>query len=114
LPNATSTLDLQAYSAYVLGEAGAGDSGLPGMLYPHRQNMLPFARAYLALAIARVAGARDPRITNLLASVEGAAQQFDAQAHWSDKAPDWLMMDDDISATAIALDALVRLDPHSP
>jgi uncharacterized protein YfaS (alpha-2-macroglobulin family) len=114
LPNATSTLDLQAYSAYVLGEASAPDSGLVGTLYTHRQNMLPFARAYLALAIARIAGTHDSRVTNLLASVEGAAQQFDAQAHWTDAAPDWLMMDDDISATAIALDALVRLDPRNP
>ncbi|HWE63593.1 MAG TPA: MG2 domain-containing protein, partial [Chloroflexota bacterium] len=114
LPNATSTLDLQAYSAYVLGEAGSPDSGLTSTLYTQRQNMLPFARAYLALAIGRLAGAHDPRVHNLLAALEGAAQQFDAQAHWSDKAPDWIMMEDDTSATAVALDALVRLDPGNP
>ena len=114
LPDATTTLDLRAYSAYVLGEAGSADPGLVGILYARRQNLLPFARAYLALAIARVAGATDPRARNLLTDIEAAAQQVGNQAHWSDKGPDWLMMDTDVSATAVALDALVRLDPTNP
>lgn len=114
LPDATTTLDLRAYSAYVLGEAGNADPGLVGILYARRQNLLPYARAYLALAIARVAGTTDPRARNLLADVEAAAQQVGNQAHWSDKGPDWLMMDTAVSATAVALDALVRLDPANP
>ena len=114
LPEATTTLDLRAYSAYVLGEAGSADPGLVGILYARRQNLLPFARAYLALAIARVAGAADPRVRNLLTDVEAAAQQVGNQAHWSDKGPDWLMMDTDVSATAVVLDALIRLDPANP
>src|SRR5205823_1494852 len=32
----------------------------------------------------------------------------------SDKAPDWLMMEDSTTATAVILDALVRLDAHNP
>jgi len=114
LPDATTTLDLRAYSAYVLGEAGSADPGLVGTLYARRQNLLPFARAYLALAVARVAGATDPRARNLLAEIEAATQQVGNQAHWSDKGPDWLMMDTEVSATAVALDALVRLDPANP
>lgn len=114
LPDATSTRDLQAYSAYVLGEVGAPDAGLIGSLYGHRQNMLPFARTYLALATARIAGSGDPRIRDLLASVEASAQQFGSQAHWSDSAPDWQMMDEDVTATGAVLDALVRLDRNNP
>ncbi len=113
LNGSTFTYDLQAYVAYLLGEAGKADSGLVGALYPHYQNMLPFARAYLALAIARVSDIHDSRIGTLLTSIEGAAQQFDNQTHWSDKSPDWQMMEDDTSATAVILDALVRLDPRN-
>ncbi|MGH2345260.1 MAG: hypothetical protein ACRDG4_08540, partial [Chloroflexota bacterium] len=43
--------------------------------------------------------------------IEGAAQQMDNQTHWRDASHDWQMMEDDTSATAVILDALVRLDP---
>ncbi len=111
LSGSTFTYDLQAYVAYLLGEAGQPDSGLVGSLYTHRQNMLPFARAYLALAIAKLSTSQDPRVKTLLTGIEGAAQQFANQTHWSDASPDWQMMEDDTSATAVILDALVRLDP---
>jgi uncharacterized protein YfaS (alpha-2-macroglobulin family) len=111
LSGSTFTYDLQAYVAYLLGQAGKPDSGLVGTLYTHRQNMLPFARAYLALAIAQVSNVHDPRVSTLLTGIEGAAQQFDNQTHWSDASPDWQMMEDDTSATSVILDALVRLDP---
>ncbi|HVC83032.1 MAG TPA: hypothetical protein VNL35_21295, partial [Chloroflexota bacterium] len=113
LNGSTFTYDMQAYAADLLARAGQPDSGLVGSLYPHRQNMLPFARAYLALAIAQADGASDPRVADLLTSIKGAAQEFDNQAHWSDGSPDWQMMEDDTTATSIILDALVRLDPSS-
>ena len=112
LNGSTFTYDMQAYAAYVLARAGKPDSGLVGSLYPHRQNMLPFARAYLALAIAQVNGATDSRVADLLTSIKGAVQEFDNQAHWSDPSPDWQMMENDTTATAIILDALVQLDPR--
>ncbi|HEY8287048.1 MAG TPA: alpha-2-macroglobulin family protein, partial [Chloroflexota bacterium] len=113
LNGSTFTYDMQAYAAYLLARAGKPDSGLVGSLYPHRQNMLPFARAYLALAIAQTDGATDPRVADLLTSIKGAAQEFDNLAHWNDASPDWQMMENDTTATSIILDALVRLDPSS-
>jgi uncharacterized protein YfaS (alpha-2-macroglobulin family) len=114
ISSSTYTYDLQAYVTYLLGRAGSPDSGLAGDLYSHRQNILPFARAYLALAIAQMSGAHDRRVRNLVSDIAAAAQQFDNQAHWSDKSPDWLMMESDVSATSVILDALPRLDPGNP
>jgi uncharacterized protein YfaS (alpha-2-macroglobulin family) len=64
--------------------------------------------------MARTGGARDAQVHDLLAGIEGTVQQFDNQAHWSDPAPDWLMMDNDTAATATILDTLLTLDPRSP
>jgi uncharacterized protein YfaS (alpha-2-macroglobulin family) len=114
IPLSTYTLDLQAYVTYLLGRSGTPDSGLAGTLYAHRQNMLPFARAYLALAIAQTSGTGDGRVRALLNDIEGAAQQFDSQAHWSDRAPDWFMMENDVTATSIVLDAITQIDPANP
>ncbi len=110
----TYAYDLQSYVVYLLGRAGSPNPGLASTLYSNKQNILPFARAYLALAIAQTSGAGDPRVKALINDIGGAAQQFDNQAHWSDSSPDWLMMEDSVSATSAILDALIRLDPASP
>ncbi len=114
LEASTYTYDLQSYVVYLLGRAGTPDPGLASTLFSSRQNILPFARAYLALAIAQMSGTGDPRVKALIDEIGGAAQQFDNQAHWSDKSPDWLMMEESVSATSAILDALIRLDPKNP
>jgi len=114
IPSSTYTYDLQAYVTYLLGRAGSPDPGLASDLYTHYQNMLPFARAYLAQAIAQISGTSDGRVKALLGSIDGAAQQFDNQGHWSDASPDWFMMEGADSATSTILDALTQLDPSNP
>lgn len=113
-PSSTYLYDLQAYVAYLLIRAGFSDPGFASNLYYSYQNILPFARAYLAQAIAQLSGVSDPRVQTLLESILSTVQQYDNQAHWSDKSPDWLMMESDASATSIVLDALMQLDPGTP
>jgi uncharacterized protein YfaS (alpha-2-macroglobulin family) len=68
-------------------------------------------QAALALALG-LADDADPRVSTLLDTLRGAAEITATGAHWEDaNARYWVT---DVRATAMALDALVRLAPDDP
>ncbi len=112
----TYHLNMRAYTLYVLAGAVGGGSGdltqqardLAGQA-PRLSN---HARAWLALALARL-GAKDAA-QQVLASLAAAARQSSTTAHWEELSPDYWSMGTDNRATALAIDALVTIDPSDP
>ena len=105
-------LNEEVYKLYVLGEADQPNPEKLGELYNARDNMSHFAKAMLALALARVEKT-DARIQTLFADLNGAVIQSATGAHWEEKNVDWWAMNSDTRSTAIVLDALTQLDPSN-
>ncbi len=110
------TPDLRAYMAYLLAaNSGTGGAGAtPGTdLYPARDTLPLWSRAYLLRALYLENGSHlGPRGRTVLSELEGGAHLDAAGAHWEESG-DPLSGDDAIHATAVALDALVQVDPGS-
>ena len=106
------TPDLRPYLAYLLAGSRAKDAG--SALYPARDTLPLWSRAYLLRALYLENGSQlGPRGRTVLAELEGGARLDAAGAHWEESG-DPLSGDDAIHATAVALDALVQVDPASP
>jgi len=106
------TPDLRPYLAYLL--AGSGDATAGSSLYPARDTLPLWSRAYLLRALYLENGSRlGPRGRAVLSELEGGAHLDAAGAHWEESG-DPLSGDDAIHATAVALDALTQVDPTSP
>ncbi len=107
-------LNQQAFILYVLAEAGQGDVGRTTALYEVRERLANYGKALLALAFA---GLDDPasaeRIGVLLDDLNGAAVVSATGAHWEEESVDWWTMNSDLRSTALALDALAKLDPEN-
>ncbi len=106
------TPDLRPYLAYLL--AGSGAAGAGSSLYPARDTLPLWSRAYLLRALYLENNSQlGPRGRTVLAELEGGAHLDAAGAHWEESG-DPLSGDDAIHATAVVLDALVQVDPASP
>jgi alpha-2-macroglobulin len=81
-------------------------------LYEQRTQLSFYARAYLALALAK-ADAADPRLATLLSDLNNAVILSATGAHWEENERDWWNMNSDTRSTAIVLGALVKLDPDN-
>ena len=102
-------LNEETYKLYVLGEAGQPNPEKLIDLYNARDNMSHYAKALLALALAKVERS-DARIKTLFADLNGAVIQSATGAHWEEKNVDWWAMNSDIRTTAMVLDAMTQLD----
>jgi uncharacterized protein YfaS (alpha-2-macroglobulin family) len=104
--------ETRAYMIYAFTESGDGDAHFLDELYGKRNNLGPYGRALLALALQEHKDGRAHEIANL---IEGAAQKDEFEAHWqtarvNDYGRDVYM---DSEATALSLKALAQINPGS-
>ncbi len=106
----------RAYLLYVLtllnpdaAKADAGDQ--PDRILAQQARLSNHAAAWLAIALHRMG--RDSDAQALLNRLTAAAKQTSTLAHWEEDTVDYYMMATDTRATALALDALVQLDPQN-
>jgi uncharacterized protein YfaS (alpha-2-macroglobulin family) len=104
--------ETRAYMIYAFTESGDGDAHFLDELYAKRNNLGPYGRALLALALQEHKDGRANEVANL---IEGAAQKDEFEAHWqtarvNDYGRDVYM---DSEATALSLKALAQINPGS-
>jgi alpha-2-macroglobulin len=109
--------NLQAEIVYAVTRYGRGSdvATLADQLFDARYLLAHYARAYLMVALAsHHAAADNARVQTLLADLTSAARMSAASTHWDESSYDWSALDSDIATTAIVLDALNTVQPHSP
>jgi alpha-2-macroglobulin len=104
--------ETRAYMIYAFTESGDGDAHFLDELYGKRNNLGPYGRALLALALQEHKDGRAHEVANL---IEGAAQKDEFEAHWqtarvNDYGRDVYL---DSEATALSLKALAQINPGS-
>src|SRR3989442_538444 len=104
--------ETRAYMIYAFTESGDGDAHFLDELYGKRNNLGPYGRALLALALQEHKDGRAREVANL---IEGAAQRDEFEAHWqtarvNDYGRDVYL---DTEATALSLKALSQINPNS-
>jgi hypothetical protein len=106
-------LNRQAFIVYALAVADAGDFPRAVQLFDRRELMNTYARAYLAMAFNLI----DPRNTTytdvLLSDIVSRAIVSASGAHWQEETPDYVNWNTDTRTTAIALKALIQLNPEN-
>jgi len=102
----------QAWLLYVLADGGRADSGRMDALYNNRERLGVYGKALLALALNRV-NTGDLRLKTLLSDLNNAAIVSATGIHWEETEPDHWAPGGDTRSSAIALAALVRLDPQN-
>ncbi len=108
-----SQLDRLAFQHYVLAEAGMGEITGVMSLYNVRDQLNPWAVAYLALTFDRLSPG-DSRTSTLLADLEGLAVRTGTGAHWALRESGGPNMDTTVFNTAVAVFALAQNDPATP
>jgi uncharacterized protein YfaS (alpha-2-macroglobulin family) len=103
----------QAFTLYVLAEAGSGDMGRNVTLFDKRQQLDSFGQAYLALAMV-VMDQEAKQIQTLLDDITHAAVVDATGAHWEEAQVDYFAMNTDTRSTAIVIAALSRIQPDNP
>jgi uncharacterized protein YfaS (alpha-2-macroglobulin family) len=102
----------QAWLLYVLADGGRPDGGRMDALYRNRERLGVYGKALLALALHRV-DASDARLKTLLSDLNNAAITSATGIHWEEPVRDYWAFSSDTNSSAIALQALVRLDPQN-
>jgi alpha-2-macroglobulin len=113
----TKDNDLKVYIAYVMGEAGQGDAALARALaQPDRQvKMSIYSRATLALLLKSLG--EDSNAKVIVAALEKQATETAQTASWSESSTDrarWEYYSSDGRTSAMALRAILAIDPQSP
>jgi hypothetical protein len=110
----TTVANRQAFILYVLAEAGQPQTDATVSLYDSKRGLLShYARAYLALALSLDSSGNASRVNTLLSDLNNAARLSATGAHWEEDSRDYWNWNTDTRSTAIALDALARLDPQN-
>jgi uncharacterized protein YfaS (alpha-2-macroglobulin family) len=104
--------ETRAYMIYAFTESGDTEGHFLEELYGKRNNLGPYGRALLALALQE---RKDGRAQEIAGLIEGAAQQSDFEAHWhtarvNDYGRNVYL---DAEATALSLKALAQIKPSS-
>jgi len=105
--------ETRAYMIYAYTESGEGDARFLEELYGKRNNLGPYGRALLALALQE---RKDGRAREVAGLIENSARQDEFEAHWqtariNDYGRDVYL---DAEATALSLKALAQINPGSP
>lgn len=102
----------RAFVLAALANAGAGDQGLMTALYENRAALGIDGHAFLAMALYETLGgtANDPRLTTLLGEIHGKSIDSATSTHWEESTSDYSTMATDIRSTALALDAIARIE----
>ncbi len=109
--------DRLAFEYFALTEAGSGDLAGAMALYEGRDRLNPWAQAYLAMTLDRLAPADDEfaaAVDTVYSDLEAGALRSATGAHWEDREPSWQNMSSPIYASAVVLYALAQHDPASP
>ena len=104
--------ETRAYMIYAYTESGEGDTHFLEELYGKRNNLGPYGRALLALALQE---RKDGRASEVATLIENSARQDEFEAHWqtnrvNDYGRDVYL---DAEATALSLKALSQINPGS-
>ncbi len=104
--------ETRAYMIYAFTESGESDGHFLEELYGKRNNLGPYGRALLALALQE---RKDGRAKEVAGLIEGGAQRDEFEAHWqtarvNDYGRDVYL---DAEATALSLKALSQINPGS-
>lgn len=104
--------ETRAYMIYAFTESGDGDTRYLDELYGKRNNLGPYGRALLALALQE---RKDGRAQEVAKLIESSAQQNEFEAHWqtarvNDYGRDVYL---DAEATSLSLKALSQINPGS-
>src|SRR6185503_19095662 len=104
--------ETRAYMIYAYTESGEGDTRFLEELYGKRNNLGPYGRALLALALQE---RKDGRARDVAGLIENSAQRDEYEAHWqtarvNDYGRDVYL---DAEATALSLKALSQINPGS-
>ncbi len=102
--------DAKAYAYYALARAGRNAKGLETVLSDKDITPYGLALGVLALHENGDSAEANKQLDKLLALVKGA----DSVAYWDTNAPRYYWNDDDIEASAYALEALVKVRPSDP
>ncbi|MDP3975638.1 MAG: alpha-2-macroglobulin family protein, partial [bacterium] len=101
----------RAYILYVLAEMGQADANLASNLYQKRQDLPLFAKAYLAMALKRSNGSQAQTVMKEIldrVTVDARGAHFEED---HERLYRWAM-NTNANSTAIALKALMRIDPN--
>ncbi|MFB0534838.1 MAG: MG2 domain-containing protein [Anaerolineae bacterium] len=104
--------NLGACLLYVLTEAGEGSPVLADSLLDHRGELAPWAQACLALTMHALG--RADEASGLAADLASKAVVTVGTARWQESKLAEEAMASEISTTALALQALLQIDPDSP
>jgi len=104
--------ETRAYMIYAFTESGESDGHFLEELYGKRNNLGPYGRALLALALQE---RKDSRAKDVAGLIEGAARRDEYEAHWetarvNDYGRDVYL---DAEATSLSLKALAQINPNS-
>jgi uncharacterized protein YfaS (alpha-2-macroglobulin family) len=105
-------MNRQAFILYVLAKVQNPNVGQMDALFARREKMNIYARAFLAQSYNLIRGDTN-KTTTLLSDIQTAAVVSATGTHWEEKSRDWWNWDSDTRSTAIVLQTLVMLDPHS-
>jgi uncharacterized protein YfaS (alpha-2-macroglobulin family) len=114
----TWQLDRLAFENFVLAQAaeasfGAADANAAEALFERRDELNPWAQAYLALTFESVSPGSEQAKT-LISDLESTAVRTATGAHWEEKEPSLQNMSTPLSNSAIVLYALAQRDPGTP
>jgi uncharacterized protein YfaS (alpha-2-macroglobulin family) len=118
LPSITQTMDgwrknQAAFMLYALARGGQPNQGKVMELLTYDNNLALYAKAFLLQSV-YLAEANDPRIQDLLATLNNAVAKSAAGAWWNEKETDYWNWNTDVRTTAIVLNALIQVDPGNP
>ncbi|MFN8471946.1 MAG: Ig-like domain-containing protein [Anaerolineae bacterium] len=105
-------LSQRAFVLWVLSEIGQPQNGRAVELYNARNDMSLYGQAFLLMALQKAdAQGQAPRIQALAQNLWAQAKREATGTHWEESTPNPLTMNTDLRTTAIALEALGRVDP---
>jgi uncharacterized protein YfaS (alpha-2-macroglobulin family) len=104
--------NLGTYLLYVLTEAGESRPTLADSIADRQGELAPWGRACLAMTMHALG--RADEASGTVADLAREATVTVGTAHWQEWKPAGEAMSSEISATALALQALLQVDPDSP
>jgi hypothetical protein len=105
-------LDRLAMVHFALAQADAPDASGALGLFALRDQLSPWAKALLALALEQAVPG-NPEAKTLLSELGTAAQRSATGAFWSDDSPRWQNLNSPVSTTGMVVYAIAQRDPAS-
>jgi uncharacterized protein YfaS (alpha-2-macroglobulin family) len=105
----------QAYTLYVLAEAGKPQNSALISLYDDKRALLGnYGKALLALGLNLAQPNDKSRVNTLMSDIVSQAKTSATGVHWEEQDVYWGTWETDLRSTATVLDAFALLDPKNP